>query len=65
MIETIILALGLVLVVEGLAFALAPSRIDEALEMMRKLPVEARRTLGLGALAMGVVLVWIARSLGA
>jgi uncharacterized protein YjeT (DUF2065 family) len=65
LIETIILALGLVLVVEGLAFALAPSRIDEALEMMRKLPVDARRTLGLGALAMGVVLVWIARSLGA
>ncbi len=65
MIETIVLALGLVLVVEGLAFALAPSRIDEALELMRKLPVEARRTLGLGALAVGVVLVWIARSLGA
>jgi uncharacterized protein YjeT (DUF2065 family) len=65
LIETIVLALGLVLVVEGLAFALAPSRIDEALEMMRKLPVDARRTLGLGALALGVVLVWIARSMGA
>ena len=65
MIETIILALGLVLVVEGLAFALAPSRIDEALELLRRLPVEARRTLGLGALAAGVVLVWIARTLGA
>jgi uncharacterized protein YjeT (DUF2065 family) len=64
LIETIILALGLVLVVEGLAFALAPSRIDEALELMRRLPVEARRTLGLGALAIGVVLIWIARTLG-
>jgi uncharacterized protein YjeT (DUF2065 family) len=51
--------------VEGLAFALAPSRIDEALELLRRLPVEARRTLGLGALAAGVVLVWIARSMGA
>jgi hypothetical protein len=37
LIGTIVLALGLVLVVEGLAFALAPSRIDEALELLRRL----------------------------
>lgn len=65
MIETIVLALGLVLVVEGLAFALAPSRIDEALELLRRLPPETRRYLGLAAVAAGVALVWIARSLGA
>jgi uncharacterized protein len=65
LIGTIVLALGLVLVVEGLAFALAPSRIDEALELLRRLPPDARRLLGLGALAIGVLLVWIARSLGA
>lgn len=65
MIETIVLALGLVLVVEGLAFALAPSRIDEALELLRRLPLETRRYLGLAAVAAGVVLVWVARSLGA
>lgn len=65
MIGTIVLALGLVLVVEGLAFALAPSRIDEALELLRRLPVEARRYMGLAAVALGVLLVWIARALGA
>jgi uncharacterized protein YjeT (DUF2065 family) len=65
LIGTIVLALGLVLVVEGLAFALAPSRIDEALELLRRLSPEARRTLGLGAVAMGVILVWLARLLGA
>ena len=65
MIETIVLALGLVLVVEGLAFALAPSRIDEALELLRRMPLETRRYLGLAAVAAGVALVWIARSLGA
>jgi uncharacterized protein len=65
LIATIFLALGLVLVVEGLAFALAPSRIDDALELLRRVPPETRRFLGLGALALGVVLVWIARSLGA
>ena len=65
MIGTIVLALGLVLVVEGLVFALAPSRIDEALELLKRLPVDARRYLGLGAVALGVLLVWIARSMGA
>jgi uncharacterized protein len=64
LIGTIVLALGLVLVVEGLVFALAPSRIDEALELLRRLPVDARRYLGLGAVALGVLLIWLARSMG-
>jgi uncharacterized protein len=65
LIGTIVLALGLVLVVEGLAFALAPSRIDELLELLRRMPLETRRLIGLAAVAAGVVLVWIARSMGA
>ena len=65
MIATIVLALGLVLVVEGLAFALAPSRIDEALELLRRLTPETRRMLGLCGVALGVLLVWMARLLGA
>ena len=63
--STILLAVGLVLVVEGLVFALAPSRLDEALELLRRLPPETRRLMGLGALAIGVLLVWLARSMGA
>jgi uncharacterized protein YjeT (DUF2065 family) len=65
LIGTIVLALGLVLVVEGLAFALAPSRIDEVLELMRRMPVETRRLLGLAAVTAGVALVWLARAMGA
>lgn len=60
----VILGIGLVLVIEGLAFALAPSRLEEVMEYLRQIPVETRRMLGLGAVALGVVLVWIARSLG-
>ncbi|MEM9476675.1 MAG: DUF2065 domain-containing protein [Pseudomonadota bacterium] len=60
----ILLGIGLVLVIEGLAFALAPSRLEEAMEYLRQIPVDTRRMLGLGAVALGVVLVWIARSLG-
>jgi uncharacterized protein YjeT (DUF2065 family) len=60
----IVLAVGLVLVVEGLVFALAPSRLEELAQIIAQIPVERRRVIGLVALAAGVVLVWVARSLG-
>lgn len=63
MIATIILAIGFALIIEGLVLALAPSRIDTLLEMLRQMPVETRRNLGLGALALGVALIWLARGL--
>jgi len=63
-IANLLLALGLVLCLEGLVFALAPSRIEQVLEALRRLTPESRRLLGLAALALGVLLVWISRSLG-
>lgn len=62
---TALLALGLALVVEGLAWALAPSAIEAMLEALRRLGLDQRRMIGLGAVALGVVLIWMARSLGA
>jgi len=62
-IETTLLALGLVLIVEGLVYALAPSLVEQLLEALRALPVAMRRNLGLAALAIGVILVWAAKSL--
>lgn len=56
----IVLALGLVLSLEGLVLALAPSRIEEVLEFIRRLPVETRRNIGLGALALGIAFIWLA-----
>ena len=61
----ILLALGLVLVVEGLALALAPSRIEEALRLLVALGQDRRRILGLCALGLGIVLLWIYRMLSA
>jgi uncharacterized protein len=58
------LALGLVLVVEGLALALAPSRMEEVLRLIAAMGPERRRMLGLVALALGVLCVWIARLAG-
>ncbi|OOY17916.1 DUF2065 family protein [Thioclava sp. DLFJ4-1] len=56
--------LGLVLVIEGLALALAPSRIEEALDMLRAMSAGQRRTLGLAALATGVAILWALRMFG-
>lgn len=57
-----LLALGLVLVVEGLVLALAPGRIEDALRLMASLGLDQRRIIGLAALALGMVLVWLARA---
>ncbi len=57
MMTELIRALGIVLAVEGLVFALAPRRIEQALALIAALPVETRRLLGLGALALGVALI--------
>ncbi|MBL9053864.1 MAG: DUF2065 domain-containing protein [Tabrizicola sp.] len=55
------LALGLVLAVEGLALALAPRRVEDALRLIARLDVDRRRLIGLAALALGVALVWMVR----
>jgi uncharacterized protein len=61
----VLLAFGLVLVAEGLAFALAPSRVEQALQAIAAMRADQRRMLGLVMLAAGVGLIWAARSLGA
>ena len=55
----ILLALGLVLAVEGLVLALAPRRIEDALRLIASLGLDQRRVIGLIALALGVALVWL------
>ncbi len=60
----ILLGAGLVLVIEGLVFALAPSRLEQALEVLKNLPPELLRLIGLTAMAIGVVLIWLARIAG-
>lgn len=60
----ILLALGLVLIVEGLVYALAPSLVEDLLAALRAMSLEQRRIVGLIALISGVALVWMAASLG-
>lgn len=65
MLATGALALGLVLIVEGLVYALAPDAIERMLMALRAIPPETRRMVGLAAMTLGLVLVWLAKSFGA
>ena len=58
------LAFGLVLIVEGLAWALAPSLIEQMLEILRSLPYAARRQMGFLAIVTGLILLWVAHWIG-
>jgi uncharacterized protein YjeT (DUF2065 family) len=60
MFEKIALAIGLVLVVEGAAYALFPTLLRTMVEMMKNMSDSELRYGGLMALAFGVFLVWLA-----
>ncbi len=64
MIGQTILALGLVLVIEGLVYALAPWLVEALLQAMKEMPLETRRRIGLVSVAIGVGLVWLAKGFG-
>lgn len=51
----------MVLVIEGLVYALAPSLVERLLEALRALPMDQRRSLGLVSLISGVLVLWIAQ----
>ncbi|REC54701.1 DUF2065 family protein [Rhodosalinus sediminis] len=62
--EYLLLGLGLALMLEGLLYALAPGLVEQLLEALRALPQEQRRMLGLGAIALGLTLSWLAMQIG-
>lgn len=53
-----LVAVGLVLVIEGLILAAFPSRIRDALETMRVTPDQQLRWVGLLAAVIGLGVVW-------
>lgn len=61
----VLLALGLVLIVEGLVYALAPSFIEDMLAALKALTIEQRRLFGLAAIVVGLFLVVAGHALGA
>lgn len=62
MIYHIATAFAIVLVVEGLLYALFPSGMKRMMEHAMKLPLQSLRTAGLGASVIGVFVLWLLRS---
>jgi uncharacterized protein YjeT (DUF2065 family) len=58
---TVALAAALVLVIEGLAYAVAPRAMKSMMAKLQETPEEQLRALGLAAVGLGVLLVWAMR----
>jgi len=56
--------IAMVLIIEGLVYALAPWLVESLLEAMKEMPLETRRRIGLVAVALGVALVWFSKGFG-
>ncbi len=57
----LIVALGLVLALEGTLYALAPGGMKAMMRSALKTPDQSLRTAGLIGLALGVLIVWLVR----
>lgn len=57
--HSLLTALGLVFVIEGLLYALVPGQLKTMMRSMENLPEETLRLGGLGALGFGVFIVWV------
>lgn len=56
-----IAALGLVLVIEGVAFAAFPAATKRAMAILFEAPESQLRTVGVAAAVAGVAIVWFVR----
>lgn len=56
----LIVALGLVLVIEGCIYALFPGPLKRMMEMAQGMPDGSLRLGGLVAAGLGVLIVWLA-----
>ncbi len=63
MASCVIFALGLMILLEGLVFALAPSFLEELLKALQHMSPKARQQFGLTACALGVCLLAISAML--
>lgn len=61
MIPELLTALGLVLVIEGLLYALVPAHLKAMMRTVEKLSDDQLRIGGVAAMAAGVAIVWLVR----
>jgi|TARA_B110000967_G_C18341098_1_gene296714 uncharacterized protein YjeT (DUF2065 family) len=56
--KDLVSALGLLLFIEGLFFALFPTRIKNMFKAIEKIPETKLRTVGIFSLILGFLIVW-------
>jgi len=56
--KDLISALGLLLFIEGLFFAIFPTRIKNMIKSIEKIPEKKLRSLGIFFLILGFLIVW-------
>lgn len=61
MIETLLLALGLVFIIEGLAPALFPNKWRAYIIKLAEQPIATIRNIGTFILMLGVILIWLSQ----
>ena len=59
----LVTAIGLVLVIEGLLYAVAPGRLKTMAEFASRMPDDMLRNAGIVAVALGVAVVWLGKSI--
>ena len=62
MISTILYGLGLVLVIEGLVYVLAPQFVEKMLVSIKEMPTEQRRLVGACMALLGGVLLLLIKT---
>ena len=60
--QDLLMALGLVFVIEGLLYALVPGHLKNMMKAMEGVPDDALRFGGLAALGFGVFMVWVVKA---
>jgi uncharacterized protein len=56
--STVLTAIGLVFVIEGMFYALAPGALKRMMAMLQNMPDDSLRLSGLIAASLGVAFVW-------
>lgn len=60
----LLLGIGMVMIFEGLVYALAPSLLERMLEVLRAMPETAVRQIGALVVVAGLIFVWVAFQIG-
>jgi uncharacterized protein len=62
--KTLILLIGMVLIIEGLPYVAAPEAMQRYLRQLLEIPPSQLRIIGLLAMAIGFIILFIARGSG-